>query len=89
MFFPIDSRRKVDRRVFCCSGFSLSFFGVELFFFGIVIFVRGLMRSGYFGMVGSAWLSVAWLSGMDVFPFSSALAAVSYTHLTLPTKRIV
>ena len=60
--------------MFCCSDFFLIFFGVELFFFGIVIFARGLMRSGYFGMVGSAWLSVACLSGMNPFLFSSALA---------------
>ena len=32
------------------------------------------MRFDYFGMVGSVWLSVACLSGMNVFPFSSALA---------------
>ena len=54
LFFPVDSRRKADKKVFSCSDLVLCFLGVEIFFFGIVIFVRDLMRSGYFGMVCSA-----------------------------------
>ena len=40
----------------------------------LLFFPERLARFDYFGMVGSAWLSVACLSGMNEFPFSSALA---------------
>ena len=53
LFLLVDSCRRADKKMFCCSDFFLIFFGVELFFFGIVIFARRLVRSGYFDMIGS------------------------------------
>ena len=56
-------------QVFFYFFWVLSFLGWALLFLP-----ERLARFDYFGMVGSVWLSVACLSGMNEFPFSSALA---------------
>ena len=58
-------------------------FGMSLLMTLIITYINTGMDSGYLDRFLKAWAV-----GLPI-AISTALIAVSYTHLTLPTKRIV